>query len=139
MGIILDSSLLIAAERQRFKATEFFSAHSGERFYLAAISVAELLHGVERATPQKRAARAAIVEHFFSVLEVIDYDASVARQHAVLWATLARTGKLIGPHDMLIAATALLHGHKLATLNRVEFCQVPKLKLVDVASYESDD
>lgn len=139
MGIILDSSVLIAAEKQRFNATEFFSAHSGDKFYLAAISVAELLHGVERATPQKKAARAAIVEHFLSVLEVIDYDASVAKQHAILWANLARSGKLIGPHDMLIVATALLHGHKLATLNIAEFSQVPRLKLVDLASYATDD
>ncbi len=136
MGIILDSSIIIAAEKQRFDAVQFFAAHAGEKFYLAAISVAELLHGVERATPASRkAARAAIVEHFLGALEIIDYDAAVARRHAALWAHLAKTGKLIGPHDMLIAATALEHGHKLATLNTNEFRQVPKLKLVAVSAY----
>ncbi len=136
MGIVIDSSLLIAAEKQRLAITDFFSAHSGEKFYLAAVSAAELLHGVERANPASRkAARSAIVEHFLQALEVIDYDLAVARTHATLWAGLAKAGSIIGPYDMLIAASALTHGHKLATLNESEFKHVSKLKLVDVRSY----
>lgn len=136
MGIVIDSSILIAAEKQRLAITEFFSAHSGEKFYLAAVSAAELLHGVERANPaSRRAPRSAIVEHFIAALEVIDYDLAVARAHAALWAGLSKTGLRIGPYDMLIAASALAHGHKLATLNESEFKHVPKLKLVDVRSY----
>ena len=136
MGIVLDSSILIAAEKRQFAITDFFSAHSGEKFYLAAISAAELLHGVERANPASRkAARSAIVEHFLQALEVIDYDLAVARTHATLWAGLAKSGSLIGAYDMIIAASALTHGHKLATLNESEFKHVSKLKLVDVRSY----
>jgi tRNA(fMet)-specific endonuclease VapC len=136
MGIVLDSSILIAAEKRQLAITDFFSAHSGEKFYLAAISAAELLHGVERANPASRkAARSAIVEHFLQALEVIDYDLAVARTHATLWAGLAKSGSLIGAYDMIIAASALTHGHKLATLNESEFKHVSKLKLVDVRSY----
>jgi hypothetical protein len=81
MGIVLDSSILIAAEKRQLAITDFFSAHSGEKFYLAAISAAELLHGVERANPASRkAARSAIVEHFLQALEVIDYDLAVVVQ-----------------------------------------------------------
>ena len=36
---------------------------------------------------------------------------------------------------MLIAASALTHGHKLVTLNESEFKHVGKLKLVDVKKY----
>jgi predicted nucleic acid-binding protein len=36
---------------------------------------------------------------------------------------------------VIIAASALTHGHKLATLNESEFKHVSKLKLVDVRSY----
>jgi tRNA(fMet)-specific endonuclease VapC len=135
MGIVLDSSILIAAEKQRFVITEFFSSHADEKFYLAAVSAAELLHGVERAIPTRKGARAAVVEHFLEALEVIDYDLAVARTHATLWAALAKAGLIIGPYDLLIAATALTHGHKLATLNESEFKHVPKLKLVDVNAY----
>jgi predicted nucleic acid-binding protein len=98
------------------------------------------LHGVERANPvSRKAARSAIVEHFLQALEVIDYDLAVARTHATLWAGLAKAGSLIGPYDMLIAASALTHGHKLATLNESEFKHVTKLKLVDVRSYMKAD
>jgi len=136
MGIVLDSSILIAAEKQRFEITDFFSAHAGEKFYLAAISAAELLHGVERAlSASRKAARAAIVEHFLEAFELIDYDLTVARTHATLWAALAKGGAMIGPYDMLIAASALTHGHKLATLNESEFRQVAKLRLVDVRDF----
>ena len=107
MGIVLDSSILIAAEKQRFEITEFFSAHAGEKFYLAAISAAELLHGVERAIPTARkAARSAVVEPFLEALELIDYDLAVARTHATLWAALAKVGTVMG-----ITICSLLRAH----------------------------
>src|SRR6266540_3142705 len=52
-----------------------------------------------------------------------------ARRHADLWAELAKRGRMIGPHDLLIGATALAHGYALATLNRREFRRVPGLVL----------
>jgi tRNA(fMet)-specific endonuclease VapC len=122
VGIVLDSSILITAEKQRFEITEFFSAHAGEQLYLAAISAAERLHGVERSIPPARkAARLAVIEHFLEALELVDYDLAVARTHATPWAPLAKVGTVIGPYDMIIAASALTHGHKLATLNESEF------------------
>jgi predicted nucleic acid-binding protein len=42
---------------------------------------------------------------------------------------------MIGPHDMLIAATALESGHSVATLNRDEFRRVPGLSLTDVKAF----
>jgi predicted nucleic acid-binding protein len=53
-----------------------------------------------------------------------------ARRHAQLWAELTRKGKMIGAHDLIIAATALAHDFHLATLNATEFRRVPGLKLV---------
>lgn len=52
--MILDSSILIADERGRFALQDFFTAYSSESFYLAAITVSELWHGVERAVPVAR-------------------------------------------------------------------------------------
>ena len=42
-------------------------------------------------------------------------------------------GSVIGPHDLQIAATAIHHGHTVATLNQKEFARVPGIQLVDVA------
>ena len=68
-------------------------------------------------------------------LPVIDFDTAVARSHARVWAALEAAGKVIGPHDTLIAATALEHDHSLATLNVVEFSNVPALRLENITAF----
>jgi len=136
MGVILDTSVLIAAERRRLDLSAFFAAHEEETFCIAAITAAELLHGVERAKPATRKqTRAQFVEWILAQVETIDFDLALARQHAGIWATLEAARKVIGPYDLLIAATALHYDHPLATLNVEEFRQVPGLRLIDVARY----
>ncbi len=134
--MILDSSILIANERGRFALQDFFAAHSGDSFYLAAITVSELWHGVERAVPVTRQqARETHLRQRLTHLNVLAFDAEVAKRHAAVWADLEVRGMLIGAHDMQIAATAVHHAHSLATLNAKEFSRVPGLQLVDVAPY----
>jgi len=50
---------------------------------------------------------------------------TLARVHARLWADLAAAGQLIGPHDLILAATALALGWSVATYNAHEFTRVP--------------
>ena len=136
MGVILDTSVLIAAEKQRLDLPLFFSAHPLETFHLSAITASELLHGVARAQPlARRVARTAFVEKVLAEIETIDFDLAVARRHAELWAELEKQGAVIGAYDLVIAATAVHHGHRLATLNRDEFRRVPGLQLVDLADF----
>jgi predicted nucleic acid-binding protein len=64
LGVILDSSVIIEAERQRLDVASFLryiSARIGEReAALCSISVAELAHGIHRAdTTERRLARRA--------------------------------------------------------------------------------
>jgi tRNA(fMet)-specific endonuclease VapC len=136
MGLILDSSVLIAAERQRFRLAALFAAHPQERFFIAVITASELLHGVERATsPERKAVRSALVEQYLSHLDVLDFDLAAARRHAALWELLETKGAMIGSYDLLIAATALEHDFPVATLNLAEFQRVPALRLAAVASF----
>lgn len=131
MGLILDTSVLIAAEKGVFALPALFTAHAEEPFFIAAITATELLHGVERAdSAPRRKKRAAFVEAVLEDFEPIDYDLPVARRHAALWAALEKKGRRIGPYDLLIAATALQHDLALVTLNRAEFSQVPGLRLI---------
>ncbi len=136
MGVILDTSVLIAAEKQRLDLTALFAARKEETFCLAAITAAELLHGVERAKPAARKeARSQFVEWILAQVETIDFDLAVARQHAGIWAKMEAAGKVIGPYDLLIAATALQYDHSVATLNVAELRQVRGLNLIDMANY----
>jgi tRNA(fMet)-specific endonuclease VapC len=51
--------------------------------------------------------------------------------HAELWAELARSGRLIGTHDIWLAAAALAHGLALATANVRAFGRVAGPELED--------
>jgi tRNA(fMet)-specific endonuclease VapC len=136
MGIICDTSLLIAAEKKRFDLASFFLAHPHDEFWLAAVSASELLHGAERATDTKhRTERRNFVEGVLKQLAIAPFGSDEARHHARLWATLESKGTIIGPHDLLIAATALSLGYPLATLNENEFRRVPGLKLIETAAF----
>jgi tRNA(fMet)-specific endonuclease VapC len=140
MGVILDTSVLIAAEKQRLDLTALFAAHEEETFFIAAITAAELLHGVERAKPvARKQTRSRFVEWILDQVETIDFDLAVARQHAGIWAGLEAAGTVIGPLDLLIAATAIHYGHPLATLNMSEFRHVPGVLLLDVAPFACPD
>jgi tRNA(fMet)-specific endonuclease VapC len=136
MGLILDSSVLIAAERGRLRFAEFCSAQGDEELFIAAITASELLHGVERAgTPSIREKRAAWVEAMLAQLPVMEFDLEVARHHARLWAGLASNDLMIGPYDLQIAATARSRGFAVATLNLAEFARVPDLRLATLEAY----
>jgi tRNA(fMet)-specific endonuclease VapC len=135
MGIVVDTSVFIAAEKGKFDLEAFAADHGQQNFFISVITAAELLVGVERAAPaSRRNKRAAFVEALLTI-PTIEYDKAIARRHAAIWASLAAGGNQIGPYDMIIAATALEYGHSLATLNAGEFGRVAKLKLIDLAAY----
>lgn len=134
MGVILDSSILIAYERRRFDLERLLMDHSPPA--IAGITAVELLIGVERAdTPERRARRASFVENIFARVSIIPFGLSQAQLFAVHFAELTRRGETIGDRDLQIAVTALSLEYQLATLNLREFQRVTGLKLVDVAGY----
>jgi tRNA(fMet)-specific endonuclease VapC len=133
VGLILDTSVLIAAERGGLRLTALLESLEHEPVGMAAITASELLHGCHRATePGVRARRAAFVESLLDLVPVRPFGLPEARSHAHLWVELSREGEMIGPHDLLIAATALARGDRLVTLNRREFGRAPGLRLVEV-------
>jgi predicted nucleic acid-binding protein len=136
MGLILDTSVLTAAEKQRLDLPRLLAAQGTEPVFLTAITAAELLHGVERAKPpERRQTRARFVESLLAAITVIDFDLSIARRQAALWTALESTGQIISAHDLQIASTAVQLDYALATLNQAEFRRVPALRLIDPAPY----
>ncbi len=130
MGILLDTSLLIAHERGRIDVDAQAALRPDEPFYLSAITASELLHGVHRATdPAIRTRRAAFVERLLMEIPILPIDLAAARAHARIWADLAAQGQLIGPHDLWLAATAIAHDLAVATFNVREFERVGGLRI----------
>jgi tRNA(fMet)-specific endonuclease VapC len=129
--VILDTSVLVAAERRSLRVEEMLRSLGEEPIAMAAITASELLHGCHRAGEAGiRARRWAFVEGLLQAIPILPFGLAEARRHAELWADLIREGGLIGPYDMLVGATALARGYALATLNRREFARIPGLKLV---------
>ena len=133
MGLILDTSLLVAHERRKFDLPAFLLTHGEELVAIAAITYSEVLHGWHRATdPKIKTERGQYVAGVRRDYTIIPFAEAQAEHHARVWAELETRGLLIGAHDLQIAATALSLGYGVATLNEKEFARVPGLLVVRV-------
>jgi tRNA(fMet)-specific endonuclease VapC len=88
---------------------------------IAAVTAAELLVGVELATPRHRDRRRQFVEAVLRTLPVEEYDLAVARAHARLLAEARRAGRPRDAHDLIVAATAVSTGRTLLTTDASGF------------------
>jgi len=95
-----------------------------EACHLSVITVGELAKGAARLPPSAKRVR---LERWIGELisqygvRIIPVDASVARRWGRLSGELSRKGITTLVGDGLIAATALVHGLKLATRNIADF------------------
>ena len=132
MGFLIDTNILIEIERGKIDETALSEYQKTEEAYISVITVSELLFGVERAqNPSIAARRSSFVESILLKVAILGIDETVARRHASISAFLASKGKLIGAHDLWIAATCLTHNLTIATHNVKEFERVPGLRITN--------
>ncbi len=137
LGVILDSSVAIEAERQRLDVTGFLkhiTARIGEReAALCAISVAELAHGVHRAdTPERRQARRAFLDDLKGTVPVYPITGETAEVVGKINAESSQKGVVIPFDDLLIGACALERGYAIATRNLRRFRLIPGLSVIQI-------
>ncbi len=129
-GWLIDTSVLVGAERG---GGGLGKVPQEEEHAISAITASELLHGVHRAADgARRTQRRAFVEKVLADLETLLVTLEVARVHAEIWAQLQAAGRVIGAHDLWIAATAITHDLRVATCNPGEFERVPGLAVFGV-------
>src|ERR1041385_4960208 len=137
LGLILDSSVIIAAERKR-KTVEELLTSIGQAFgeieiAMSAVSLAELVHGVARAnTPEIRTARRAFIDELkihVPVHPVTDSTAEIAGQ---ISGEQAAKGITLPADDLLIGASAIEQGYGVATLNTRHFQMIPGLQVLSI-------
>ncbi len=129
--LILDTGFLIAQERGSLLAKNFLQPP--DDIAISAITVAELYAGIELASLEKRAARAAFAERLLKAIFVIPFDMSIAKIHSKLFADCYRQGRKRGNHDLIIAATAASTGRTLVTTDqRANFTQLPGVSCIIV-------
>ena len=130
MAISWTRTFVIRGEKGTFDLKSWVTSRPNDRFEIAAITVAELWHGVERATGAHKVARQRYLDAVLEPLPIIPYTEQTAYEHARIWAELEISGKMIGFYDLIVGATALERGSDLATFNRRHFGQIRGLKVI---------
>jgi tRNA(fMet)-specific endonuclease VapC len=125
----LDTNALIHALKGVGRVRESLLAQEPAAIAVPAVVVYEIEAGTLRSA--NPAARRMQLRRFLSALEVLAFDARAAEKSARIRADLEKLGHMIGPHDILIAGTALANGCTLITHNTREFSRVAGLETED--------
>jgi predicted nucleic acid-binding protein len=137
MGLILDSSVVIAAERRGDTVALLLkqvAARAGnQEAALSSIGLVELVHGIYRAkTPQTRTRREAFVNELLVNLIVYPFTRDVAMLAGKLDGEQQSRGVVIPFGDLLIGATALSLDYSLITGNLRHFQRIPGLSVLQI-------
>ena len=109
------------------RAWEMMRKSSPDLFGVPAIVEAELLYGAANSDNPEEGRY--FVESLLAPLHIVPFDSRCAACYARIRIDLKQRGCLIGPNDLLIAATALAHGATLVSNNAREFRRVKGLLL----------
>jgi tRNA(fMet)-specific endonuclease VapC len=123
--LLLDTTFLIDADRGA-GVGEFID--DDDDVAIAAVSVAELRVGVELSAKRFRAKREVFFTAVLDSIPVLAYDADVALAHAQLLTAVRRSGAPRGAHDLIIAATALLHDRTILSADPAGFDGLPGVR-----------
>lgn len=91
----------------------------------------ELRYGLMRLPQEAAAPRLEALAQLLRPMQLLPFDSECAAHAARIRAALEGAGTPLGPHDTLIAATALRHQATLVTRNVREFSRVPGLQWLD--------
>ena len=119
--IILDTNVVSEPMRPQpdVAVMDWLNQQDPQIVFITAVTVGELLLGVELLVAGRRKARvtqgvAKIVTHEFAE-RILDYDAAAAKEYAVRVAAARRSGVPVGIPDGQIGAIAAVNGFAVAT------------------------
>jgi len=127
---LLDTNICVFAINKRpEKVIETIKEKSKSGIYISALTVAELEYGVENSLHIEDN-RIALLK-FLSIFNILDFDDMDAAPYGKLKTKLKKSGKIIGPIDMLLAAQAISKDLIFVTNNVDEFKRIDELKIED--------
>ena len=126
MRYLIDTNICIYIMNKRpIEVINRFKEHQVGEIGISTITLSELQFGVSKsAYPQKNQVR---LDEFTAPFEIAPYDEIAARAYGLIRNQLKKSGRPIGPLDMLIAAHAVGHGLILVTNNEKEFRRIKEL------------
>lgn len=137
MGLILDSSVLIAAERLGQNARQMLVAvarTTGDtEIALSVVALIELAHGVARAdTAQRKQTRQQFMNELLTALPIHPVTVPIALRVGQIDGDNQAKGIRIPLADLIIGVTALELGYGVATGNLRHFQQIPGLLVMQL-------
>lgn len=135
LGLVIDSSVLIAAERRKFspeQAIETIRNTAGEiPVVLCALTVAEIGHGIYRAkTEEMRECRRTFLDELKATIPVHPMTDATTEIVARIGGEQAARGINLPLGDLIVGACALELGYAVCTSNLRDFARIPELKIV---------
>ena len=139
MGLILDSSVLIQAERHGLNAHHILAnlcQRSGnQEIAISVVSLIELVHGAARAdSPERKSKRLSFIEELLSAVPVYPVTTAIALSTGQLDGASQAKGIRLPLTDLLIGVTALELGYDVATANLRHFGLIPGLTIVNLSA-----
>ena len=130
MNYFLDTDICIFALKGKYSEIKRqLKKLSPDIIKIPSIVKAELLLGANKSKhPQKVFS---IVQEFLLPFEIVPFCDKSAVYYAQIRYDLEKQGKIIGPNDLIIAATALANNAKLVTHNTKEYKRIKQLKVID--------
>jgi len=126
---VLDTNTLIYFFKGKGNIASKLLATSPKEIGVPSIVVFELEVGIAKSSsPRKRSKQ---LDQFISAIAVLPFGLEESKAAAKIRARLEKQGKTIGPFDILIAATAMVHKAVLVTHNTSEFSRVEGLLVED--------
>jgi tRNA(fMet)-specific endonuclease VapC len=137
LGLVLDSSAVIAAERKKQAVTGFIEAilavHGPVELSLSPVTVAELVHGIYRArTPEVSQRRREYIEELVNLVPVHPVTNQTAWLMGQIEGQEAAKGNALPFNDLMIAVAAIEQGYAVFTGNVRHFQKIPGLTVVSL-------
>jgi predicted nucleic acid-binding protein len=135
LGVVLDSSVIIEAERKR-QTVEDLLGDIRNRFgeieiAISAVTLAELVHGIARAVePEIRNRRRLFIDELKKHVPVHPVTSDSAELAGKLSGEQAKKGIKLPIEDLLIGVAAIEQGYGVATLNLRHFARIPGLAVL---------
>jgi tRNA(fMet)-specific endonuclease VapC len=102
-------------------------SHQPDEIKIPAIVAAELFFGAHKSNQKERNIQ--MVKDFLFPFEIISFASNEIEIYGEIRADLEKSGNVIGPNDLIIAASTLANEATLVTNNTSEFQRVPNLKI----------
>lgn len=131
MKFLLDTSVYSQPIKRNPRAAvvAHWKAHAESDYAISALCELEVLFGVKRAKSERLTAtyRAVLRGRF----PILSFDAACAELYAEIQASCVEHGQTRPAFNLMIAATAIVHGLELATCNAADFQGIPGLTVCD--------